>query len=297
MWNHGSLAIGYLHKEDRIPLVGPPPPGYSASFDAITPSANVRVGKTAVLSASFNYSPSFPSGNSATLALVIPLGVRRSVTSTGSIQDSGSTSATEYSQQLPIGTGYGYRVRATTDTTARVDGDFSYQDDRGTYDFQAEEAQGQTIWRLEERGSVIWMQKQLAISRWLNDSFGLVETDGVKDIKVYANNQYVATTNSHGLAVIPNLVSYDRNTVRLDDGSAPLDLESNCRNEARRLTVREKTEPRARGGCTGVIRRICFKDRRPRITAVIPFPNEWQWPAQAGNKMLELDQRHLTHHR
>ena len=225
MWNHGSLAIGYLHKEDRIPLVGPPPPGYSASFDAITPSANVRVGKTAVLSASFNYSPSFPSGNSATLGLVIPLGARRSVTSTGSIQDSGSTSATEYSQQLPIGTGYGYRVRATTDTTARADGDFSYQDDRGTYDFQAEEAQGQTSWRLEERSSVIWMQKQLAISRWLNDSFGLVETDGVKDIKVYANNQYVATTNSHGLAVIPNLVSYDRNTVRLDDGSAPLDLE------------------------------------------------------------------------
>ena len=212
-------------KEDRAPLVGPPPPGFSASLDAITPSANVRVDKTAVLSASVNYSRSFPSGNSATLALVIPLGARRSVTSTGSIQDSGSTSATEYSQQLPIGTGYGYRVRATTDTTARVDGDFSYQNDRGTYDFQAEEAQEQTSWRLEERSSVIWMQKQLAISRWLNDSFALVETDGVKDIKVYANNQYVATTNSHGLAVIPNLVSYDRNTVRLDDGSAPLDLE------------------------------------------------------------------------
>ena len=100
----------------------------------------------------------------------------------------------------------------------------------------------------------------------------------------------------NALVDVTNLVSYDRNTVRLDDGSAPLDLESNCRNEARRLTVREKTEPRARGGCTGVIRRICFKDRRPRITAVIPFPNEWQWPAQSGKKMLELDQRHLTHH-
>jgi outer membrane usher protein len=227
--NHGSMAIGYLHKEDRLPLVGPPPPDFLSSFDAITPSANVRIGRTAVLSASVNYSPSFSAGNSATLALVIPLGARRSVTSMGTIQDSGSISTTEYSQQLPIGTGYGYRVRATSDTTndttARIDGDFSYQDDHGTYDFQADEAQGQTSWRFTERSSLIWMQKQLAISRWLTDSFALVEADGAQNIKVYANNQYVATTNGHGLAVIPNLVSYDRNTVRLDDSGAPLELE------------------------------------------------------------------------
>lgn len=238
--NHGSMAIGYLHKEDRTPAVGPPPPGFSASFDAITPSANLRVGRAAVLSASLNYSPSFPSGNSAILALVIPLGARRSLTSMGSIQDSGSISSTEYSQQLPIGTGYGYRVRATTDTSARVDGEFSYQDDHGTYDFQADVNQGQTSWRLTERSSLIWMQKQLAISRWLSDSFALVEADGTKDIKVYANNQYVATTNSHGLAVIPNLVSYDRNTIRLDDSGAPLELE---------LDLAEKTvAPMTRSG-------------------------------------------------
>jgi outer membrane usher protein len=238
--NHGSIAIGYLHKEDRLPLVGPPPPDFSSSFDAITPSANVRIGRTAVLSASVNYSPSFSSGNSATLALVIPLGARRSVTSMGAIQDSGSISTTEYSQQLPIGTGYGYRVRATTDTTARIDGDFTVQDDHGTYDFQADEAQGQTSWRVTERSSVIWMQKQLAISRWLTDSFALVEADGAQNIKVYANNQYVATTNGHGLAVIPNLVSYDRNTVRLDDSGAPLDLE---------MDLAEKTvAPMARSG-------------------------------------------------
>jgi len=224
LWNRGSVAIGYLHKEARN-FLGPAS-GYTyiPYFDAATASLNVRVGRTAIISTSVNYAPSVSKGNSATIALVVPLGARRAFTATGSVQSTGSTSTTEFTQQLPVGTGYGYDLRSTTEAGTRIDAGASYQNEHGTYDLEADQFQGQTSWRLTERSSLIFLQKQFAVSRWLNDSFGIVEADGMKNVEVFANNQYVAKTNSHGIAVIPTLVSYDRNSVRLDDSGVPMNV-------------------------------------------------------------------------
>jgi outer membrane usher protein len=223
--NYGSISIGYLHKEDRMFVGNIQAFPYIPTFNALTPSVSIRVGRRAFLSATYNYAPSVPNGNSAVMALVIPLGARRSITGAGTVQNSGSTTSTEYTQQLPVGTGYGYRVRNTTDTATRVDAGFSYQNEHGTYDVEAAQAQGQTSFRLTERSSVLWMQNEWGTSRWLNDSFGVIEAPGVKDVRIYANNQYVTKTNGRGFAIVPTLVPYDRNVIRLDDTGVPLDLQ------------------------------------------------------------------------
>lgn len=223
--NHGSVALGYLHKESRT-FIGTALYDYVPRFNAVTPSLSVRLRRWAVLSATLNYAPSIPQGNSGILALVIPLGMRRSVTSVGSMQNTGGTAATEFMQQLPIGTGYGYDLRTTTDSDnhTRVDVGASYQNERGTYNIEAEQFLRQTSVRLEERGSLLGMSNRWATSRWLNDSFAIVEAPEEKDLKVFANNQFITKTDSHGIAVIPALVPYDRNTVRVDDSGVPLNV-------------------------------------------------------------------------
>jgi outer membrane usher protein len=44
-------------------------------------------------------------------------------------------------------------------------------------------------------------------------------------VKIFAENQPVATTNRNGEAIVPNLRAYDRNAIRIDISALPLDVE------------------------------------------------------------------------
>jgi outer membrane usher protein len=61
-------------------------------------------------------------------------------------------------------------------------------------------------------------------SRWIDNSFALVEVPDIAGVKVFANNQFIAQTNAKGLVVIPTLVPYQQNMVRLDDDGVPIDI-------------------------------------------------------------------------
>jgi outer membrane usher protein FimD/PapC len=44
-------------------------------------------------------------------------------------------------------------------------------------------------------------------------------------VKVLANNNFVATTDRRGLAIVPSLPAYNRNLISLDRNSVPLDVD------------------------------------------------------------------------
>lgn len=217
------FSIGYLRQENRsfVNAIQPQRP----DFSGITTSYSVRVGRRMYLTASANLSHSFKNASSANLSLIVPLGGRSIASATSNIQQNGTQNSTvQYTQSVPIGTGYGYRVRTDVADHNRYDAGFTFQTNNGTLDVESSETSSQVSSRITETGGLIVMHHQVIPSQWLNSSFAVVQVEDGSGVRVFANNQYIARTSWRGLAVLPVLAPYNKNTVRLDDQGVPLDL-------------------------------------------------------------------------
>jgi outer membrane usher protein len=111
--------------------------------------------------------------------------------------------------------------------------------------------------RFSERSSLVFMHNHLLASQWLNDSFGMVEVEKGKGLPVFVNNQKLATTNGRGLAMLPCLVPYNQNQIRLDEMSLPadinLDLQPRMIVPMARSGVFLKYSPLSIGGATLIL--------------------------------------------
>jgi outer membrane usher protein len=183
------------------------------------------LGGRTYLAASVNYSPAFKPHTAVTLSLVVPLGRQQTFSSETTLQGSHPASTVEFAKQLGPGTDYGYRIRSSLDDHSQIDSAFSYQNGRGMYEVQASQGSDGQAWRLHEAGTLAWMHRYVLVSRTVGDSFAVVQVPETKGVRVYANNQLIGTTDRRGLLVVPSLVPYQRNTVRLDDAGIALDRE------------------------------------------------------------------------
>ena len=218
-----SFSVGYLRQQNRSFLSATQP--QKPDFAGITSAYTLRVGSRVYLSAAANLSQSFKNASSATLSLIIPLGGRTIASATSNIREDGThTSTIQYTQQPPIGTGFGYRVRTDVADQNRYDAGLTYQSNSGALDVEASEIHSQVSSRITETGSVVMMHGQFVPAPWLNSSFAVVQVPDSSGVRVFANNQYIASTSRRGLVVLPVLAPYNRNTVRLDDQGVPLDV-------------------------------------------------------------------------
>jgi outer membrane usher protein len=210
-----SLALGYLNQQNRT----------EAHFSAASASATWRMKMGIYMAAALNYTPGAGNPMSASISLVKTLGANRTLSVSTDISAAGVSSSQDAIQQLPVGTGYGYRVHNDDSASSKhTEGDLSYQNGTGTYLAEASAGAGQFALVLEETAAVVWMGPYVARSRTINNSFGLVEVPKLAGVPVFANNQMVGKTSGQGVAVIPNLVPYQQNTVRLDDDGVPVDI-------------------------------------------------------------------------
>jgi outer membrane usher protein len=63
------------------------------------------------------------------------------------------------------------------------------------------------------------------LSRRIDNSFGLAQAPGFAGVGIYVDNQLAARTDGQGRAVLPRLLPYQRNTVRLDLADLPMDAQ------------------------------------------------------------------------
>jgi outer membrane usher protein len=221
--SRSSVSVGYLRQENRLSLNGMQP--LRPDFSGISTAFSVRVGSRMYLTAAANLSHSFKDASSATVSLIVPLGNRMIASATSDIRQDGTQSSSyQYTQQVPTGTGVGYRMRTDVTDHARVDAGVTFQTNNGTLDVESSQDQGQISSRVTETGGLAMMQGHIVPSQWLNSSFAIVEVPKTPGVKVYANNQYISRTSWRGLAVLPVLAPYNRNTVRLDDQGVPIDM-------------------------------------------------------------------------
>jgi outer membrane usher protein len=213
-----SLAAGYLLSECQGPVDCT---AQLRHLSATTVSFGMQLGHWGTLGNTLSYSPG-QAGTTFVISLAIPLQHRRHLMSSASGSRDDKSGMVDFEETVPNGRGFGYRARFNSDNTDAAGG-LDYGNRYGTYSFAAERSGLGSEYSAEERSGIVFLGGDIMPTRWLDNSFALVDVPGQPGIRVYANNQYIATTDWRGKAVVP-VVPFDANAVRLDDKDVPVQL-------------------------------------------------------------------------
>jgi outer membrane usher protein len=211
----GSLGINYTHEDFRdredIELVG-------ASYSR-------ALGRLGYLSLS---ALRFLGGDGSTLVsmtFTAPLGSTGNVSVNGQTR-AGSTGGTvQYQRNLPTGSGVGYRLQAGLSPGNPDLAEVALQNDVGTYTLGAASSQDAHAYQASMRGGFALLAGKVFPSRHIDDSFAVVRVPGFSGVRVYADNQPIATTDEDGYALVPRLRSYQRNPIRIEQADLPMDAD------------------------------------------------------------------------
>jgi outer membrane usher protein len=129
----------------------------------------------------------------------------------------------QYNRSISKNIGLGYRLQTGINVPNQVA--LEARDDKGILRVEAAEFQGQSSARLGLSGSIVKFNDNYFISQRVNDSYGIVNTNGIKDVRVYVDNQPFIRTNEKGIAFIPRLRSFSKNNISIDQADLPQDIE------------------------------------------------------------------------
>lgn len=83
----------------------------------------------------------------------------------------------------------------------------------------------QTAMRLSANGGLIMADRHLFATRKVNDSFAVAEVTGYGNVGIGLGSNVLTHTDSHGIALIPRMMAYQNNSVRLDPRELPISAE------------------------------------------------------------------------
>ncbi|HYH42974.1 MAG TPA: fimbria/pilus outer membrane usher protein, partial [Burkholderiales bacterium] len=210
----GSFGAAYVRQDNRD----------RANTEIVSGSYNVNVSPSSALIV-FALKPLRGEGGAVVgLTLAVGFDARRSGSVNYTAQPGTDQAYAQLQQNLPTGTGTGYRLLAGTgDNGGRQEVGFAYQNDVGTYGVEVGRAEHRTAFRASARGAVAVLDGRPFLSRTLDQSFAVAHIPGFPDVAVYVNNQIVARTDAAGYAMLPQLQPYQANAVRIDTGDLPMD--------------------------------------------------------------------------
>jgi outer membrane usher protein len=156
----------------------------------------------------------------------VSLAVSERASASTSVQRTGGRTAVaaEMQHSLPLGEGYGYRVRAQGGPSSVVDGELQYQTRFGRYEMRQEHLDGAAVTTLNASGSIVGIGGRVFASRPVEQSFALVRVPGVSRVRAFMSNQEIGRTDSRGNLLVPNLLPYYGNRLSIADVDVPLQL-------------------------------------------------------------------------
>ena len=210
----GSFGAAYVRQDYRDQ------PG----VEILSGSYSVNIAKSMALIV-FAFKPLHGGGtHSVGMTLAVGFDERRSGSLNVTAQPGANQAVVQFQQNLPAGTGTGYRFLAGGgEQGGRQEAGFAFQGETGTYIVEAGRADGRTAIRANASGAVAALGGRPYLSRTLDQSFGVAHVEGFANVGVYVNNQIVARTDQAGYALLPRLLPYQTNPVRIDTGDLPLD--------------------------------------------------------------------------
>lgn len=134
--------------------------------------------------------------------------------------------AVDVQKSIGIGTGMGYRLHANTNAGEKTgNASLLYQSDFGRYELRFNPFNTGERPSLTASGGVVFQKGAFIPARPVEESFALVRVPGVRNVRVYSSNMPVGRTDANGNLLVPNLLSYYGNRLRIDDRDVPLNYE------------------------------------------------------------------------
>ncbi|MHC5595080.1 MAG: fimbria/pilus outer membrane usher protein [Nostoc sp.] len=144
-------------------------------------------------------------------------------------------------QSPPVGEGFGYRLQLSpSEGQMPGNGRLIYQAPFGIYELDYDHnPNGENVNTLAS-GGIVAIGNNVFFTRPVTESYALIQVPGVRGVRGYMSNQEIGQTNSSGNLLIPNLLPYYGNNIRVEDQDIPLDY---------RVDANEKViAPSFRGG-------------------------------------------------
>jgi len=174
------------------------------------------------------------------IGVTIPLGPRSSATASAQSTSGRETGQLQATQSTNTIGDWGYNVLGAVDHPNHEFAQVSYMSPWALVLAGADRNGRVTTTQVEARGAVSFADGALFASNRIDDAFAIVDTDGVKGIRVDRENRPVGTTDSSGRFLVPDLRSFDINRLSIDPLDAPIDADIP-------ITVRE-VRPQDRSG-------------------------------------------------
>ncbi len=132
-----------------------------------------------------------------------------------------------YIHNPPRGSGEGYRLGVSS--IGNYNAQFSAQAESGELQLQAARSQGVSGVNGYWTGAATFLGGELHAARQVGGSFALIDVGGLPGVPVFIDNQLIAHTDSHGRALLHDLLPYERNRVNIEPTEIPLDASIGAR--------------------------------------------------------------------
>jgi outer membrane usher protein len=158
------------------------------------------------------------------IGLTTAVGRRGTVGASVEHVDRHTVVAVDAQRSLPVGEGYGYRLRGQGGEVGALDADVQYQTRFGRYEVRQSQFDGERATSLSASGAIVGIGGRVFASRPVEQSYGLVRVPGVSNVRAFVSHQEVGRTDRHGDILVPNLLPYYGNVLTIADEDVPLDL-------------------------------------------------------------------------
>ena len=123
---------------------------------------------------------------------------------------------------LPVGEGWGYRVRAASNS--QYDAGAGYSGAYGKYGLEIGQQGSSTAVRGDIAGGIGTVGGAVFLARPIVDSFAVVRIDDVPDVRVYQNGNYAGKTDASGKVILTQLMPYMDTRITVEDQDVPIDI-------------------------------------------------------------------------
>ena len=231
---YGYLGLAYARTDTYTTPV---------SITTYTGNYTVSIGQRSSLTFTATHVTAPTPANAVGVNVVIPLDSRMTVTGSTTTRSNGGGTDGYVSASQTLGAESGAAWRALAGRRAGQDygeGGVYYQGSHGVVTLDASGSGTQTTARLGAVGALVVADGNAFASRRLQDSFAVVEVPGYSDIGVGYQSTVISKTDSSGAALVPGLLPYRQNSIRLDPNELPISAEID--------TIEMVTVPPARAG-------------------------------------------------
>ena len=188
----------------------------------LSASYSLQIGNVALYATGYH---DFASSNSNGIlfGVTVPLGSRSSANVSGGTGSTGRYVQAQAIQSAVNVGDWGYQVYGAAGNPDHEFAEGQYKSPWGLVSAGIDRLGTQTTLRAEAQGALSYADGSVFASNTINDSFGIVDTNGAKGIRVYEENREVGRTDSSGRLLVPDLRSFDINHIGVEPSDIPAD--------------------------------------------------------------------------